>query len=86
MFWNNAIDFIPIAFMHDLIDDNATNTVNEVFGIIDNVKGFSNQQFFQSLGTSSLEDFRLEIINNHLPTTSNTQADVSELFESYNID
>ena len=83
LYWNNATDFIPIALMHDLVDDNGTNTVNEAPGIIDNVRGFDNGQIFHSLGTESIDDFRQILENNHLNSTSNPINDYNDLFDSY---
>ena len=83
LYWNNAANFIPIALMHDLIDDNATNTVNEAPGIMDNVRGFDNGQIFHSLETESINGFRQILENNHLNSTSNSINDYDDLFDSY---
>ena len=95
--WNEVNNHVPIGLHHDLVDvgepprfaggtTTACNTrAAGCTAIVDNVDGFNNSQMYFSLNNNvtTVNQYRIELINNHLGSTSNTQADVNALFNSY---
>ena len=53
--------------------------------INDNVNGFTNTQMFSSLdaNTTTYNQYRDSLVNNHLGSTTNTVMEVDDLFNSY---
>ncbi len=88
--WNETSNHIPIGLYHDLIDSGVEpQSANEYSSgtttVIDNVSGFSNQQMFNCLNvnTTNVNIFKQVLINNYLNSTSNTNSEVNDLFNSY---
>ena len=51
----------------------------------ENVEGFTNQQMFESLTDdfTTINGYRINLINNFLGVTTNTQQELDELFDNY---
>ena len=73
--------FIPNGLHNDLEDIGEFGTQN----INDNVQDFTYNQMFYSLGsgTLTLQQYRDNLVNNHLGSTPNTVNQVDDLFNSY---
>ena len=96
--WNEVPNHIPIGLHHDLIDEGedtfrvgglTVSACNQLsFGctlVDDRVNGFSNSQLFQSLSQSvtTVQQYRQQLISNHLSNTTNTLEELTALFSSY---
>lgn len=88
--WNEMPNHIPIGLYLDLIDEGwePTSWNDDGSGsttVTDNVFGFTNQQMFDCLNQNTLDinNFRIQLLNNYLNSTSNTQNNVNNLFISY---
>lgn len=85
--WNENPNHIPIGLYHDLMDIGTEPTSYNQDSpyasttVVDNVSGFTIPQMFASLAGN--QSFSYNLINNYLSSTSNTQAQVTALFQSY---
>jgi len=77
---NESLNHIPIGLYHDLIDNGIEPTAT---GVNDAVTGFTNSQMFSALVADTPEGFIQNMIDEYLNTTSNTEAQVNDLFNSY---
>jgi hypothetical protein len=87
---NDAPDHVPIGLHLDLFDTNVDTTACDREGggcgpIVDNVAGFTNGQLFSVLDENTVIPaiYRVRILNELLPGSGNTAANVDALFNSY---
>lgn len=95
--WNETNGHVPIGLHHDLIDvgeppfsSSDSNTACNEYGsacatINDNVSGFTIAQLFSSLNssTTTINQYRLNLITHHLSSTTNSVEELNALFNSY---
>jgi len=88
---NDSPNHVPIGLHFDLFDnmpdvnDACDNEGGGCGPIADNVAGFTNGQLFSLLdaNTDDPDIYRARILNELLPGSGNTVADVDALFNSY---
>jgi len=95
--WNEVPNHVPIGLHHDLVDAaigsevpnpcdaDVMNGIPNCTTMIDNVDGFTISQLFSSLNSDVKNPGQYfdELIDNHLGSTTNTQAEVGQLFLNY---
>jgi len=89
--WNEELNHIPVGLYHDLIDGGTEPLIStDIFdanstSITDNVFGFTNQQLFNCIlsTTSTMNGYQQNVINFYLSSTSNSVTEVNMLFNSY---
>lgn len=80
--WGNGASWVPTGFHHDLIDDGIEPVAT---GITDNIQGFTRQQLFNQINSSTLTfDDYFQNLSTILPP-GNNQVDLSTLFLDYNL-
>lgn len=91
--WNEKTNHIPIGLLHDLIDGRGLEQPSRNLDfsgwatINDQVEGFTIQQLYQALQPQilNMQNYKQELENSSLPSTSNTQAQFDDLFSQYGI-
>ena len=89
---NDSPNHVPIGLHFDLFDNqnDLNDACDRVIGsgcgpIADNVDGFTNGELFSILdeNTTDPDIYQARVINDLLPGSGNTVADVNGLFNSY---
>ena len=89
---NHRLNHVPIGLHFDLFDNqnDLNDACDRVIGsgcgpIADNVAGFTNGELFSILdeNTTDPDIYQARVINDLLPGSGNTVADVNALFNSY---
>ncbi|WP_425420690.1 hypothetical protein [Phaeodactylibacter xiamenensis] len=89
---NHRLNHVPIGLHFDLFDNqnDLNDACDRVIGsgcgpIADNVAGFTNGELFSILdeNTTDPDIYQAKVINDLLPGSGNTVADVNALFNSY---
>jgi len=78
---NAKPNHVPWGLHHDLLD----GVVDPPTRVVDHVSGFTNAQLFNTLNNTVInpEQYRSRLIQLHLGSTSNTEQQVNDLFNSY---